>query len=181
MKIMVPFADGFEEIEAITNVDVLRRAEIDVLTVSLDKEIVTGAHNIEFLTDFNISNVDITELEGIILPGGMPSAANLRDNLKIINIVQELYKNNKLIAAICAAPIVLEKAGIIKNKKVTSFPGFESQLKSSVYKTDRVVIDNNIITGRGPGVALEFALAIVNYLKNDQIAYQIKKDMIAEF
>ncbi len=181
MKIMVPFADGFEEVEAITNVDVLRRAEIDVLTVTLDKETVIGAHNLEIITDYTLSNINITELDGIILPGGMPGAANLRNDLRIINIVKELYRNNKLIAAICAAPIVLEEAGIIKNRQITSYPGFESQLKSSVYKTDRIVIDNNIITGRGPGVALEFALAIVSYLKNDQIADQIKKDMIADF
>ncbi len=181
MKIMVPFADGFEEIEAITNVDVLRRAEINVITISLEKKIVKGAHNIEFITEGNINDVDITQLEGIVLPGGMPGAVNLRDNKKIIDIVKELYKNNKLIGAICAAPIVLEKAGIINDKKVTSYPGFENKLKSCKYKSDRVVIDGNIITGRGPGTALEFALSIVRYLKNDKISEQIRKDMIANF
>ena len=181
MKIMVPFADGFEEIEAITNIDVLRRAEINVITISLEKKIVEGAHNIEFITEGNINDVDITQLEGIVLPGGMPGAVNLRDDKKIIDIVKELYKNNKLIGAICAAPIVLEKAGIINDKKVTSYPGFENKLKSCEYKSDRVVIDGNIITGRGPGTALEFALSIVRYLKNDKISEQIRKDMIANF
>ncbi len=181
MSIMVPFANGFEEIEAVTIVDVLRRAEINVITVSLEKKMVKGAHNIEFVTECNINDIDINELDGIILPGGMPGASNLRDNKKIINIVKELNENNKLIAAICAAPIVLEEAGIIKNRKITSYPGFESQLKSCKYNTERVVVEDNIITGRGPGTALEFALSILRYLKSYNFAEKIRKNMIASF
>lgn len=179
MKIMIPFAAGFEEIEAITNIDVLRRAGIDVVTVSLnDNLLVKGAHSITFKADLNLKDIVSEELDGIILPGGMPGAANLRDNSKIIKILKNLNRENKLIAAICAAPIVLEEADVIQGKNVTSYPGFEDDLSSCNYISDRVVCDNNIITGRGPGAALEFALAIVNYLLDDETSDQLKEDMI---
>lgn len=181
MKILIPFADGFEEIEAVTNVDVLRRVGIEVISVTLNNKIVKGAHNIEFLTDCHISEINIEDFDGIILPGGMPGATNLRESKEVLNILKELDRKNKLIAAICAAPIVLKEADIIENINITSFPGFEDELKSGNYLRERVVVDGNVITGRGPGVTLEFAIAIVDYLLGDNVSKKVKKDMIVNF
>ncbi|MFW6287331.1 MAG: DJ-1 family glyoxalase III [bacterium] len=181
MTIMVPLAAGFEEIEAVSNIDVLRRAGLKVITVSLNDELmVNGAHNIMFQADGKITDIGIDELDGIVLPGGMPGAVNLRDNGNVINIVKKLNDKNKLVAAICAAPIVLEKAGVIQSKNVTSYPGFEDELRAANYIPDMVVQDGNIITGRGPGAALEFALTIVKYLLDDEISDKLKKDMIVK-
>ncbi|NLM97813.1 MAG: DJ-1/PfpI family protein [Halanaerobiaceae bacterium] len=181
MKVLITFADGFEEIEAITCVDVLRRAGIDVITASLKEKTVRGAHNLEIISDSFLADVKIDELDGIVLPGGMPGSINLRDSRDIIEIVKELYRRNKLIAAICAAPLVLERAGVITNKNITCYPGIEVDLKSASYTGDRVVVDGNIITGKGPGAAHEFAIKIVEYLVGEDKAGKLKKSMIADF
>ncbi|WP_018248553.1 DJ-1 family glyoxalase III [Orenia marismortui] len=181
MKIIIPLANGCEEIEAITNIDVLRRAGVEVETISLKGLEVKGAHNIIIKADKKIDELNIEEVGGIILPGGMPGAANLRDDKRIINIVQKLDQKNGLIAAICAAPIVLEAAGVIKDRPATSYPGFGQEMESCTYLQDRVVVDDNLITGRGPGVALEFALKIVELLVNKEKAEEIKAEMISNF
>ncbi|MCK8817261.1 DJ-1/PfpI family protein [Natroniella sulfidigena] len=180
-KIVIPLAEGFEEIEAVTSIDVLRRAEIEVVTVSLGDLKVTGANEITIEADQSIDQITSTDLTGIILPGGMPGAVNLREDERVINLIQELADDNKLIAAICAAPIVLEEAGVLKDKEATSYPGFKPRMKSCKYQEDRVVIDDNLITGRGPGVALEFVLTIVKYLANQDAALELKEAMLTNF
>lgn len=180
-KIIIPLAQGLEEIEAITNIDVLRRANIEVTTVSLDDLKVKGAHNVVILADKLIDEINVEDFDGILLPGGMPGATNLRDDKRIINMVRFLNEKNKLVSAICAAPIVLEKAGVLKGVKATSYPGFGEEMASSNYVEDRVVVDKNIITGKGPGVALEFALEVVNYLVGEKVVNELKKDMIVDF
>lgn len=181
MRILIPFADGFEEIEAITCVDVLRRADINVITASLKENVVRGAHRIEIITDLFIGDINTKELDGIILPGGLPGSVNLRNNGEIIKIVKELEQRNKLIAAICAAPLVLEEAGIITNRNITCYPGIEEELKSANYLEDRVVVDGNIITGKGPGAALEFAVKVVEYLLGENRAEMLRMSMITNF
>jgi len=181
VQILIPFADGFEEIEAITCVDVLSRADINVITASLKENVVRGAHRIEIVTDLFIDNINTSELDGIVLPGGMPGSINLQNSNEIIKIVKELYQNNKLIAAICAAPLVLEEAGIITNRNITCYPGIEEELKSANYLEDRVVVDGNIITGKGPGAALEFAVKVVEYLLGENRAEMLKNSMITTF
>jgi len=178
LKILIPLANGFEEIEAITCIDILRRAEIKVITASISNSFVTGSHDIIIKTDTHINNIKTSEINGIILPGGMPGAINLSNNHKIIEILKVLVKEGKLIAAICAAPIVLEKAGVLSKIKATSYPGFEKEMLSCKYKEDRIVLDNNIITARGPGVTLDFAMEIVNYLKGKEMVQQLKKIML---
>ncbi len=180
MKILVALADGLEEIEAITCIDVLRRAELDVTTAGLGSKTIEGAHNIKFEADEIIEDINSMDYGGIILPGGLPGATNLRDNQDVIKIIKKLNYKGKLVSAICAAPIVLEKAGVIKNKKATSYPGFDEQMGSCNYSEERVVRDNNIITGRGPGVALEFALKIVSYLKGENKEEELKEAMLAK-
>ncbi|TDX52347.1 DJ-1 family glyoxalase III [Orenia marismortui] len=181
MKVIIPLANGCEEIEVITNIDVLRRAGVEVETISLKGLEVKGAHNIIIKADKKIDELNIEEVGGIILPGGMPGAANLRDDKRIINIVQKLDQKDGLIAAICAAPIVLEAAGVIRDRPATSYPGFGQEMESCTYLQDRVVVDDNLITGRGPGVALEFALKIVELLVNKEKAEEIKVEMISNF
>lgn len=180
MNILVPLANGVEEIEAITNIDVLRRANINVITAALEKKEVKGSHDIIIKTDINISDIDPEKIDGIFLPGGMPGAVNLKRDKRVIEIIQQMDKENKLLSAICAAPIVLEKAGVLKGKNATSYPGFQKDMPSCNYMEDRVVIDGNIITGRGPGVAMEFALALVRYILGEEDAEKLKNAMLVK-
>lgn len=179
-KVLIPLAEGFEEIEAITNIDVLRRADIEVVTVSLGFLEVRGAHDILITADKKIEDVNIDEFDGIVLPGGMPGADNLRNNAKVLEYVRKIDNKNGLVAAICAAPIVLETADLLENKRATSYPGFYKEMQSCNYVEDRVVKDGNIITGRGPGVAIEFALVLVEYLKDKESAEELGKSMLVE-
>lgn len=171
MKLIIFLADGFEEVEALTVVDYLRRIGIDIDTVSVNEELkVKGAHDIEVVVDKKIEDIkDMNKYAGIVIPGGMPGATNLRDNDRVIELVKQANKEEKMIAAICAGPIVLDRAGVIKGKNVTSFPGFEDDLKEANYKEDIVVRDGNIITSRGPYLAVDFAIEIVRYLDRDKV------------
>lgn len=177
-KILVPLAAGFEEIEAVTIIDVLRRAGLDVITAGIGSSEIVGDHKIKVETDTEITAVDADDLEAVVLPGGMPGAANLSDNNELRNIIKKLNEDNKLCAAICADPIALAAAGILDGRKVTSYPGFDKDLTSSDYQEDRVVIDDNIITGRGPGAAMEFAMALVEYLVDEETKIELKKSML---
>jgi len=180
LKILIPLAEGFEEIEAVTCIDVLRRGGVEVVTASLNNLDVKGAHNIIIKADTSISTIKRGEFDGILLPGGMPGATNLRDDERVIELIQEFAKEEKLIAAICAAPIALERAGVITNKKATSYPGFDKDLISCKYQNDRVVVDKNIITGRGPGVALEFALEVIKYLIGETKVKDLEMGLLVE-
>ena len=177
-KVLIPLASGFEEIEAVTNIDVLRRASIEVVTISLNSLDVKGDHGIPIIADQRIDQIEIDDFDAIVLPGGMPGAGNLRDNQKILDFVRKINEEGGLVAAVCAAPIVLEAAGILEGKNATSYPGFGEEMPSCNYKEERVVKDGNIITARGPGVALEFALEIVKYLKSESDAEELREAMI---
>jgi len=180
-KIIIPLAEGFEEIEAITNIDILRRAGLKVETVSLADLEVKGSHNILIKADKNIDEINYEEIAGIVLPGGMPGSSNLRDDNRVIKLIQKLDGQEGLIAAICAAPIVLEKAGVIADRPATSYPGFDKEMESCSYLQDRVVVDGNLITGRGPGVAIEFALKLVEYLVGVEKVNELKGAMLTNF
>ena len=180
-KIIVPLAYGLEEIEAIAGIDVLRRADIEVTTVSLGDLKVKGAHDIVILADKLIDDIDVDEFDGILLPGGMPGSTNLRDDERVVNMIKSLNESGKLVSAICAAPIVLEKAGVLKGRKATAYPGFDGEMPSCNYMGDRVVVDNNVITGKGPGAALEFAFEVVNYLVGEETVNRLKGEMFTNF
>jgi len=179
-KILIPLAEGFEEIEAVTNIDVLRRAGLDVITAGIGSKNIEGDHGIKVEADTVISEIDTADLDAVVLPGGMPGAANLRDSNKLRNIIKKLNEENKLCAAICAAPIVFEAAGILDGRKATSYPGYDKDMTSCNYQEDRVVIDGNLITGRGAGVAVEFAMTLVEYLLDKETKEELQKSMLVK-
>ncbi|MGM0501493.1 MAG: DJ-1 family glyoxalase III [Bacillota bacterium] len=180
-QIVIPLAAGFEEIEALTNIDVLRRAGLDVVTVSLGDLTVSGDHGIDVKADQNIDDLNVDEVDGVVLPGGMPGAKHLKEDKRVVKLVEELDAKNALVAAICAAPMVLEEAGVIKDRPATSYPGFETEMPSCRYQQERVVVDGNLITARGPGVALEFAIKIVELIVGSEKAEELKAAMITNF
>lgn len=172
------FADGFEEIEAFTLVDVLRRAGLDVEMISVTPdEIVTGAHDVPVLCDKNIVNCDFFDAELIVLPGGMPGAATLEKCDDLRRLILHFAQQNKPIAAICAAPMILGKLGLLKGKKVTCYPGFEQYLDCAEYTGALVERDGNIITGSSPAAAMEFALTIVDLLRGKEKVEELKEAM----
>ena len=174
MKVIVPFAKGFEEIEAVTIVDVLRRAEIDVTTVCLDENPVAGSHSISVLADKMIKDIDPVDFNCVILPGGMPGSENLRKNDHVLSLIKHIYSKGGYVAAICAAPIVLSRAEVLFGKKATCYPGFESELEGVTYIEEPVVVDGTIITGRGPGCAIPFALEIAGLIKGKDSKNEVK-------
>lgn len=181
MNVIVFLAEGFEEVEALTVVDYLRRVdEIAVNTIAIGDSLqVLGAHDVEVKADRHIDDLLKPDLyEAIVIPGGMPGATNLRDDQRVIKMIKEMNKKGKLVAAICAGPIVLEKAKIIDGKKVTSYPGFEKDLPDSLYREEDVVVDGNIITSRGPAKAVDFALEIVKYLVGEKEVEALKKGIL---
>lgn len=164
-------ADGFEEIEALTPVDILRRGGIEVVTYSVNGDLcVCGAHNIMVDADDIIENADYDSVEAVILPGGMPGADNLENSKDVQDLLEHVSKNGKLMCAICAAPKVLGKFGYLDGKKATCFPGFEGELMGAFITGERVVVDGNVITSKGMGTAMDFSLAILEYMKGKEAA-----------
>ena len=166
-KVAVMLANGFEEIEALSIVDIMRRANIKCDMVSIKNEMVNGSHGIIVKADKNIKNIEKYSYDMIVLPGGLPGADYLRDCDELITWIKDFaVKQDKYIAAICAAPQVLAKANVIKGKRVTSYPGsvFYDILKEGKYSDDLVVVDGNIITSRGPATAIPFAYKLLEVL-----------------
>ena len=163
-KVLVALAPGFEEIETITVVDILRRAGARVVLAATEEGAIEGSRGVSVLPDTLINQIDDTEFDLIVLPGGQPGTANLQKNEKVKTIIQNMHRSHKQVAAICAAPTVLHSAGILKNSAATSHPSVRDQLSDIDYSEERVVVDGNIVTSRSPGTALEFALKLVEIL-----------------
>ncbi len=179
-RILVPLADGFEEIEAVTIVDTLRRAGLEVTTAGLKRGAVRGAHGIAVETDAELGALDVERFDMIVLPGGMPGTKNLAGDARVVKAVQSLFAKGKHVTAICAAPTVLAKAGVIAKTAVTCYPGFEGELGDAKFDASkRVVKSGKIITSRGPGTALEFSLALVEELCGAAKAKELSDAMIA--
>ena len=179
-RVLVPLAEGFEEIEAITIVDVLRRGGVEVVTASLGDRTVTGAHGIKVGADTTLDRADeVGGFNAIVLPGGLPGAEHLRDDPRVRAAIESMIGRGGTVAAICAAPIALEAAGVLGGRRATAYPGFETQLVSAVETpTDRVVEDGPIITSRGPGTALEFATALVERFVDKETADGLREGML---
>ena len=172
-------ADGCEEIEGLTVVDILRRAGIDIDMVSIGKdEKINGSHGIVFLADTVLSGFKADGYDAFVIPGGKKGTENLLASEEVKSILKNAYDSGKLVAAVCAAPTVLGAAGILKEKKATCYPGFEDGLCSASFSEERVVVDGNVITSRGMGTSIEFALAIVQYLEGAEKADTISKGII---
>ena len=172
-------ADGFEETEAIAPVDMLRRAGVTVKTVGIGKSVITGSHGISVICDLTDSELRLTdELDGVILPGGMPGTLNLDASQAVHSAVDFAVSHQKLVCAICAAPSILGRKGLLSGKKAIAFPGFEKELEGAIISKDPVVKDGVFITAKGAGVAVDFGLEIVAALvsreKSDEIRSSIQ-------
>ena len=180
-KVALFIENGSEELEFIAPLDIMRRANLEVDLISANNEdFITSSHNVKIIADKKINEVNnILDYDAIVIPGGMPGSTLLRDNKKIIEFYQKMYNSGKLVAAICAAPIVLSAAGITDDKEVTSYPGFDEEINYKNYNSDKaVVIDKNVITAQGPAVAILFGYEIVNYLLQDNTAEDVKQAML---
>lgn len=176
MNALVPLADGFEEIEAVTIIDVLRRAGIEVTVAALGESPVIGSHAISVTADAELDAVRERAFDAVVLPGG-PGARRLRDDVRVKEVARRLAGEGKLVAAVCAAPIALEAAGVLRGKRATVYPG--NALPSAELVEERVVVDGNVVTSRGPGTALEFALAVVEKLVGQAKRDELARAMIA--
>lgn len=173
--VYVLMADGFEEIEAIEPIDILRRGGAEVKTVGIYSKTVVGAHNIKIETDIEIDDV-AEDIELLMLPGGA-GHTNIEKSEKAMNLIKKAYENGSYISAICASPSILGKIGILNGKKATCFPGFEQFLHGAAISDEKAVKDGKIITGKGAGAAAEFGFLILKTLKGEQCADEIRSIM----
>lgn len=180
-KALVFLATGFEEIETVTVVDVLRRANINVTVAGLTSAVTEGKHEIKIIPDKSIDEVSVEDFDAIIVPGGNPGYKNLRKDPRVIAMVKKAVASNKILAAICAGPTVLSDSGVLEGKECTIYPGMEKELEAGggKPKQDMVVIDGNILTSRGPATALPFALKLVELLAGKQVAEAVSKKTMA--
>jgi len=166
-KVLVPLAEGFEEIEAVAIIDLLRRASIEVHTASLGRLEVTGSHGITVLADTTLATTGPGDYDMIVLPGGMPGTTHLREDERVIALLRQFADDGRYTAAICAAPSVLAHAGLLDGRRATSFPGFlQAGSAPGIELTeDAVVVDGKVATSRGPGTAIPFGLALIELLE----------------
>ncbi|OGU18298.1 MAG: hypothetical protein A2076_09175 [Geobacteraceae bacterium GWC2_53_11] len=179
-KVLMPLATGFEEIEALAIVDILRRANVEVVVAGLQSGPVAGAHNISIVPDAILDDVDADTFDMIVLPGGQPGTNNLNADQRIHALIKEFAAKNKLIGAICAAPIVLAASGILDGKKVTCYPSYIDQLNGGIYEDAPVVCDGTIMTSQGPGTAIPFGLALTARLNGSLDAGGVSKAMLVQ-
>jgi len=178
--VLVPLAPGFEEIEAVTIVDVLRRAEVDVTLAGLEPGPVTGSHGLTLQTDCALDDVDAGRVRMMVLPGGIPGTTNLMEDERVLALLRELHGSGRSVAAICAAPIVLAEAGLLEGEPATSAPPFMDRLGGALTSEERVVRGDRVMTSRGAGTAMEFALALVEDLVGPECAAKLQAGMLAQ-
>lgn len=179
LRALVPLADGFEEIEAITVIDVLRRAGLEVVVAGLKPGVARGSHGIDVVPDVELGSIDAAAIDVLVLPGGMPGTRHLAADARVLELVRRLHAAGKPTAAICAAPIVLHAAGIARGIEVTSHPSVRGELAGAIVRGDlRVVRAGKVTTSQGAGTALEFALALVEDLCGAEKAAELARAMI---
>ena len=181
-KVLVPIADGSEEIETACIVDVLRRAEADVTVASVNSLQITASRGMKLVADQLISECVQNTYDLIVLPGGMPGAEHLRDSKELVEMLKRQQNDGRLYAAICASPaVVLHHHGLLAQRKATAYPGFAEQFENTEAIDSRVVVDGNCITSRAPGTAMEFALKLVELLYGEQKAREIAQSMLVDW
>lgn len=177
MKLFMPFANGFEEIEALATIDLLRRAGIKIDMVGVVGTVMEGGQGVKVMMDKKINDIHTDDYEGIVLPGGGKGVENLGRSKLVIDAIKKLNDDGKLVAAICYSPSLLAKVGVLENRKATIYPGKEREIPYP--REGKVVVDNNIITSQGPGTTIDFALAIIKYLVGPEKADKIRKSVLA--
>jgi 4-methyl-5(b-hydroxyethyl)-thiazole monophosphate biosynthesis len=179
-QILVPLANGFEEIEAISIIDILRRGGLNVIVAGVDNKTAMGAHNIPIVTDCLIDEVDINELDMIVLPGGWGGTQILAENPSVQSMLKQMQQDDKHIGAICAAPYALDAAGVLSDN-YTCYPSIENKIRLEGYNNDQhTIIDGKIMTSQGVGTAICFALAIIKTLEGNDKYQQIKQEILAK-
>ncbi len=179
MKIKMLIAEGFEEIEAITLIDLLRRAGYDLKTISINQNSeIEGAHKIKIITDMVFDDVSFNDTDILMLPGGVPGVPNLVSENKVLDLVKNFYNQKKFIVAICAASFVLERAGIITGRKITCYPTWEDKITSAIIKRKNVVVDGKIITARGVGAAIDLGLKLVELFSSKKESKILKQKIV---
>lgn len=176
MKVLIPLAEGFEEIEASTSIDVLRRAGFEVVTAGIPGTWVTGSGKVRVMADRKMEDVNPDEFDALVLVGGHPGYLNLERSRAVLRAVQGFDRAGKTIGAICAAPSVLARAGILDSRKATIYPGMEREIPMP--RPGRVVVDGHIITSQAPGTAMEFALRLVEVMAGEARAAKLRKELV---
>ncbi|MCF0262284.1 MAG: DJ-1/PfpI family protein [Sphaerochaetaceae bacterium] len=181
-KVLVILAEGFEEIEALAPVDILRRSGASVTVAGLGSKQICGSHGISVSCDVKLSDVLSNNYDAVVLPGGLPGAQNLHDSNDVASILKATNSNNNLVCAICASPAyVLAPLGLLEGRKATCYPGVGKIKAPEInFENERVVVDGNLITAQGPGTAMEFGFAIVKGLLGQEISEKLKKEMICK-
>lgn len=177
-RVVVPIAEGFEEIEAVTIVDVLRRAGLEVVTAGVDGTTRTGSHGITIHCDTRMEECGISTADAIVLPGGMPGTAGLHESEHVRDAVRSLAASGRLVAAVCAAPTVLDACGVLDGKRATSHPAHAREMVRCRYEENAVVEDANVITSRGAGTTIEFAAAVVRRLAGPDAAREVLERIV---
>lgn len=181
-RVLIPLAAGFEEIEALAVVDILRRAGIEVTMGDVTgdgQKPIKGRNGIFVMADCSLDEAVNDPFDMVVLPGGQPGTTNLKEDDRIKALIKKMHDDQKFIAAICAAPLVLSAVGIIDGKNITSHPGVKKDLSEVNYKDDRVVVDGHIVTSRGPGTAIEFAFKLVELLISSEKAEEVNRGVLA--
>ena len=177
-KVLVPLADGCEELEAVTIVDLLRRAGVEVVTAGLKPGVVKASRGVQLVPDVTLEAVLQDDFDMVVLPGGMPGAAHLKDDARIVELLKKMAAAGKYTAAICAAPMVLAEAGVLNGRQATSYPGFLDGLPGVTISGAAVVQDGKVLTSRGPGTAMDFALALVEALTGADKRRQVEAALV---
>ena len=181
VKVCVPLATGFEDIEAVTLIDVMRRGGIEVIVAGVGGSVITSAHNLKIETDTTIDKVNSDDLDLVVLPGGLPGATNLAESEEVQTLLKEMDSKGKYVGAICAAPIALHKAGVLKDN-YTAYPGWEENIRKEGYISDKKVVeDKNVLTSKGPATAICFALEIVKKFAGEETYRGLKEGLLADF
>lgn len=179
MKVAVYFATGYEEIEALAVVDVLRRGNVEVSMVGVSGKTVVSARGISINMDTTLDEMNHDEIDMMVLPGGVPGIINLEANEKLMSELKSFKEKGKWLAAICAAPSILGNQGLLVGEKATCYPNYESKLMGCEHVDEKVVVSGKIVTGKGAGVAIDFALKILEVLVSKEVSDQVRKSMIA--
>ena len=177
-KVLVPLADGCEELEAVTIIDLLRRAGVEVVAAGLNPGVVKASRGVQLVPDVTLDVALQDDYDMVVLPGGMPGAANLKADVRILELLKKMAAAGQYTAAICAAPMVLAEAGVLQGKRATSYPGFLDGLPGISVSTAAVEQDGKVLTSRGPGTAMDFALALVEALMGADKRQQVEAALV---